>query len=96
MCCISFVKNSINLISKKVKLFFNKTKITVVGYFGYDNIGDEFILHSLIQKHRNEKIFFVLSNNPHQTSKIHKVASFSKKIFLLFLNLLLSDKLIIE
>ncbi len=52
--------------------------ITILGYYGYDNSGDDAILKSFIdhvQKYHKDLSVVVLSNNPSQTRKLYRVQS---------------------
>lgn len=57
-------------------------KVTLVGYFGCGNLGDEAILHSLIYqlKTSSNPDIIVLSGNPKQTSNKFKVMALNRKI----------------
>lgn len=56
-------------------------KIVISGYYGFDNLGDEAVLYSIInslrKKDPNIKIT-VLSNNPEKTSKVYNVQAVSR------------------
>lgn len=78
------------------KYYVNKSGITVVGYYGSGNIGDEFILYSLLKHENVHNNFFILSNNPNNTKELHNVNAFYKKSIIgNFLALLSSSKIII-
>lgn len=78
------------------KYSVNKSGITVIGYYGSGNIGDEFILYSLLKHENIHNNFFILSNNPDNTKKLHNVNAFYKKSIIgNFLALLSSSKIII-
>lgn len=53
-------------------------KILISGYYGFDNFGDDAILHVLVselKKHLNVPRITVISNNPAKTSRIYDVNS---------------------
>ncbi len=55
-----------------------KKKIVISGYYGFNNLGDEAILHGLLQEIRSwdeELEILVLSGNPEFTSRTHGVLS---------------------
>ncbi len=54
-----------------------KKKIVISGYYGFNNLGDEAILHALLQEIRNweeDLEILVLSGDPDFTSRTHGVA----------------------
>ncbi len=56
-------------------------KIVISGYYGFDNIGDEAIVYSIIQSLRtvkNDVEIIVLSNNPDKTEKLYRVKSVNR------------------
>ncbi|MTI80565.1 MAG: polysaccharide pyruvyl transferase CsaB [Firmicutes bacterium] len=56
-------------------------KVVLSGYYGFDNIGDEAILFSIIQALRNkepEVEITVLSNNPERTETLYKVKAVNR------------------
>lgn len=74
-------------------------KIMISGYYGYDNIGDEAILESIIlsfRKYRNDIEFVVLSSNPEKTSKYLNVRAINRNNLLLIIKELLSTNLFIS
>jgi len=55
------------------------TQCIVVGWFGYNNLGDELMLHSLLSHLREGDLgLTVVSGDPRQTEKIHGINSISK------------------
>ncbi|OGI09408.1 MAG: polysaccharide pyruvyl transferase CsaB [Candidatus Margulisbacteria bacterium GWF2_35_9] len=57
-------------------------KVTLVGYFGHGNTGDEAILHSIIgqlKRYHNPVQITVLSNTPEKTSATYNVISIQRK-----------------
>lgn len=53
-------------------------KILISGYYGFDNFGDDAILHIIVselKKHLNNPKITVISNNPAKTKKIYDVDS---------------------
>lgn len=55
--------------------------IVISGYYGFDNLGDEAVLYSIINSLRSKKPninITVLSNNPEKTSKVHGVSAVSR------------------
>lgn len=51
-------------------------KCTIIGWYGFNNIGDEFILSSLLTHLKEKEVkITVISANPSQTKRIHKVDS---------------------
>lgn len=74
-------------------------RILITGYLGFENFGDEAILHVLINNLLlvgfNREDITVISNNPQATSTAHKVKSISRwNIFKIFFSML-SNKWII-
>lgn len=58
--------------------------VILSGYYGFDNAGDEAILHSIIAALRRENPALeitVLSNHPHQTEKAFQVKSVNRHRF---------------
>lgn len=59
----------------------SQTRIVLSGYYGFDNIGDEAVLYSIITSLKREipnvKII-VLSNNPEKTKKMYHVESVNR------------------
>ncbi len=59
----------------------NTNKIVISGYYGFDNIGDEAVLYTIISTLKKEipgaKIM-VLSNNPEKTAQIYDVQSINR------------------
>ena len=58
-----------------------KNKVIISGYYGFNNIGDEAILHSILTIIKNEHkdlIPVVLSNNPSETTRAHNVLSINR------------------
>lgn len=57
----------------------SRPKVVISGYYGFDNLGDELILHVLIEqlKKRNLDII-VLSNNPAKTEQQYRVKAISR------------------
>lgn len=58
--------------------------VILSGYYGFDNAGDEAILHSIIAALRRENPSLeitVLSNHPHQTEKTFRVKSVNRHRF---------------
>lgn len=60
-----------------------KKRIVISGYYGFDNIGDEAVLYSIIQSLKNklknkELEITVLSNQPEKTSKIYGVKAVNR------------------
>lgn len=56
-------------------------KIVLSGYYGFDNLGDEAVLYSIIKSLKNKEPnveIKVLSNNPRKTSKVHEVDAVSR------------------
>ena len=56
-------------------------KVVISGYYGFNNIGDEAILKSIITSLKKEKAdieITVLSNNPSHTEKTYKVKSINR------------------
>lgn len=56
-------------------------KIVISGYYGFDNLGDEAVLYSIIKSLKNKELnveIKVLSNNPKKTSKVHRVDAVSR------------------
>ena len=48
----------------------------IIRWFGYNNLGDELILHSLLSRLKKDSFdIFVASGNPQQTTRIHGVKS---------------------
>ena len=59
----------------------NTIKIVLSGYYGFDNIGDEAVLYSIITALRNEienVELIVLSNNPEKTKALYNVKSVNR------------------
>ena len=59
----------------------NKTKVVISGYYGFNNIGDEAILYTMIDMLKAEIpniSITVLSNNPQETEKTYKVKAISR------------------
>jgi len=59
-----------------------KLKITICGYYGFGNLGDELILSHLcktLHSTTNTSVkLFILSNSPKETQKTHKVKVFNR------------------
>lgn len=93
----SIAKDRLKFAADLLSYTFNENGIAVVGYYGSGNIGDEFILHALLEKHKkNKNIFFVLSGDPIATKDLHKVHSYNKKnLFGVLYTFLSSQQLII-
>src|SRR5690554_5843293 len=75
------------------------TKIIIAGYYGFDNIGDEAILMSMVKafKSINKEIeILVLSNNPEKTSKEYKVKSINRNNLVAFIKELKNCNLFIS
>lgn len=91
--------SSIDRFKFAIELFkysINQSGIAVVGYYSSGNIGDEFILHDLLKKENKNNNFFILSNRPDKTMKLHDCRSFRRKSIIgNFLTFLSSSKLII-
>lgn len=59
----------------------NTNKIVLSGYYGFDNIGDEAVLYSIIaalRKEIKEVEITVLSNNPEKTKALYSVNSINR------------------
>lgn len=59
----------------------NTVKIVLSGYYGFDNIGDEAVLYSIVSALRNEikdVQLTVLSNNPEKTKALYGVESVNR------------------
>ena len=57
------------------------TKIVLSGYYGFDNIGDEAVLYSILSALRKEikdVEVTVLSNNPDKTKALYGVKSVNR------------------
>lgn len=58
----------------KIQVEKLKTHCVIIGWFGYSNLGDELILHTLLSHLRNKNwAFTVVSRNPGQTRQMHNV-----------------------
>ena len=58
-------------------------KILISGYYGFDNFGDDAILHVIVselKKHLVNPKITVISNNPIKTRKIYAVDSIQEKL----------------
>ncbi len=72
------IYNSIQYKEKQNEKDDKLYDITILGYYGYDNSGDDAILKSFIdhvQKYHKDLSVVVLSNNPSQTRKLYRVQS---------------------
>lgn len=59
----------------------NKTRVVISGYYGFNNIGDEAILYTMIEmlkKNIPNISITVLSNNPQETEKTYQVKAISR------------------
>lgn len=59
----------------------NTNKIVLSGYYGFDNIGDEAVLYSIIamlKKEIPQVQITVLSNNPEKTARLYQVESINR------------------
>ncbi|MGL5677075.1 MAG: polysaccharide pyruvyl transferase CsaB [Cellulosilyticaceae bacterium] len=59
----------------------NKTKVVISGYYGFNNIGDEAILYTMIEmlkKNIPNISITVLSNNPEETEKTYQVEAINR------------------
>ncbi len=56
-------------------------KIVISGYYGFDNIGDEAVLYTIISTLKSEipdVSITVLSNNPEKTAELYEVKSINR------------------
>jgi GT2 family glycosyltransferase len=67
-----------NNFSQILKYNYNNDSSTIVGYYGSGNIGDECILHSLLEEYDITNNI-VLSNDVKYTESLHLVKSYPKK-----------------
>lgn len=59
----------------------NTNKIVLSGYYGFDNIGDEAVLYSIVtmlKKEIPQVQITVLSNNPEKTARLYEVESINR------------------
>ncbi|MFW6029634.1 MAG: polysaccharide pyruvyl transferase CsaB [Halanaerobiales bacterium] len=64
------------------------TKIVVSGYYGFDNLGDEAILMSMVRAFKSVKKdmeIVILSNNPEKTGEEYQVKAISRNNLLAFI-----------
>lgn len=74
-------------------------KITISGYYGFDNFGDEGILGILVQNLKNSELcdeITVFSHNPEATSKKHNVKAVGTFDFVKVLNTLENTDILIS
>ncbi|GIW21487.1 MAG: polysaccharide pyruvyl transferase CsaB [Candidatus Sericytochromatia bacterium] len=74
-------------------------KVMISGYYGFDNIGDDAILESIIlsfKKYRNDIEFVVLSSNPEKTSNHLNVKAINRNNLFLIIKELLNTNLFIS
>jgi polysaccharide pyruvyl transferase CsaB len=77
----------------------SRKKIIISGYYGFDNFGDEAILHVLVRelkKHIEDVEITVLSKNPQATSKNFSVKSIDRMNFYLIVKELFNADLLIS
>lgn len=55
--------------------------VFLFGYYGYDNLGDDLILESIVNTMNNQFNFKVLTYNYEKTQKVHKVVPVSRSKF---------------
>lgn len=79
MCATQLsIYNRILATERNVKTDGKKYDITILGYYGYKNSGDEAILSSTLEEFRRlcpDLSFLILSKNPEETRKIYRVDS---------------------
>jgi polysaccharide pyruvyl transferase CsaB len=73
-------------------------KVALSGYYGFQNIGDEAILYSIIQalKLQTDCDITVFSNNPEQTSKTYGVKALDRWNFMKLFNGLKNNEILIS
>jgi len=59
-----------------IKDSYNSNKCLIIGWYGFNNVGDELILHALLSYLKTKSLdLVVVSANPQQTKKIHGIHS---------------------
>lgn len=78
---------------------YGRTDAIVSGYYGFNNSGDETLLNALINVLRREKEdidLIVLSKNPEETQRQHKVSSINRMSYLKILYWMKHSRLLIS
>jgi GT2 family glycosyltransferase len=81
-------------LTEILKYDYTNDSATIIGYYGSGNIGDECILHALLQEYDYTKNV-VLSNNVELTKQLHLVDAYPKKNILGILKALMNTKRLI-